>query len=99
MNTYVSLLTFTQQGLQNIHEAPKRITAFKAAAKKAGVKVTQLFKTLGEYDGVIVFEAKTDAASTGLMLSLASHGYVQTKTMRAFNPAEFAEIVASMPKK
>ena len=68
MNSYVALITFTAQGLQNLHESPHRANSFKAAAKKAGVKVTQLFWTLGEYDGAILFEAKDDAAATGLML-------------------------------
>lgn len=36
MSTYVALLSFTQQGLQNIHESPHRAGAFKSAARKAG---------------------------------------------------------------
>lgn len=99
MNTYISLLNFTEQGLKNITEAPQRTAAFKAAAKKAGAKVIQIFKTLGEYDGVIVFEAKDEAAATGLMLSLASLGNVRTKTMRAFKTSEFAEIVETIVKR
>ena len=98
MNTYITLVNFTQQGLQNIHESPHRAAAFKAAAKKAGVKVTNIFWTLGGYDGVIMFEAKSDAAATGLMLSLAALGNVHTKSLRAFGTSEFAEIVAQAPK-
>lgn len=97
MSTYITLINYTPQGLQNIHESPHRAASFKAAAKKAGVKVTQLFWTLGEFDGAILFEAKDDAAATGLMLSLASLGNVHTKTLRAFNAAEFSEIVAKVP--
>jgi len=98
MASYLTLVTFTAQGLQNLHESPNRAAAFKAAAKKAGVKVTQVFWTLGEYDGAIVFDAKNDAAATGLMLALSSLGNVRTKTMRAFNAAEFSEIVTKLPK-
>ncbi len=98
MSTYITLINYTEQGLQNIHESPHRAASFKAAAKKAGVKVTQLFWTLGEFDGAILFEAKDDAAATGLMLSLASLGNIRTKTLRAFNAAEFSEIVAKVPK-
>jgi uncharacterized protein with GYD domain len=98
MTTYIALLNFTPQGLQNIHESPHRATAFKASAKKAGVKVTHVFWTLGEFDGVIMFEAKDDAAATGLMLALSGLGNVHTKTLRAFNAAEFAQIVARTPK-
>lgn len=98
MNTYISLINFTPQGLQNLHESPHRAAAFKAAAKKAGVKVTQVYWTLGEFDGAILFEAKSDAAATGLMLSLSGLGNVHTKTLRAFDAAEFADIVDKVPK-
>ncbi|MDZ4289142.1 MAG: GYD domain-containing protein [Prosthecobacter sp.] len=98
MSTYLALLNFTQQGLQNIQESPNRAAAFKAAAKKAGVKVTNILWTLGEFDGAILYEAKDDAAATGLMLSLSSLGNVHTKTLRAFTAAEFSDIVAKVPK-
>lgn len=98
MNTYITLINFTQQGLQNIHESPHRATAFKSAAKKAGVNVKQIFWTLGGYDGVIIFQAKDDAAATGLMLSLSSLGNVHTKSLRAFDAGDFAQIVAQAPK-
>lgn len=98
MRTYLTLINFTPQGLQNIHESPHRAAAFKAAAKKAGVKIVSIFWMLGEFDGAILFEAKDETAATGLMLSLASLGNVHTKTLRAFDAAEFSEIVDKMPK-
>lgn len=98
MKTYLTLINFTPQGLQNIHESPHRAGAFKAAARKAGVKITNILWTLGEFDGAILFEAKDEAAATGLMLALAGLGNVHTKTLRAFNAAEFSEIVEKMPK-
>ena len=98
MNTYISLIQFTPQGLQNLHESPHRAAAFKSAARKAGVKVTAQYWTLGEFDGAILFEAKDDAAATGLMLRLSGLGNVHTKTMRAFDAAQFAGIVGKAPK-
>ncbi len=98
MATYLTLITFTPQGLQNIHESAHRATAFKAAAKKAGVKVSHVFWSLGEFDGAILFEAKDDAAATGVMLTLSGLGNVHTKTLRAFSAAEFSAIVAKLPK-
>jgi uncharacterized protein with GYD domain len=98
MNTYVALLNFTQQGLQNVHESPHRAGAFKSAARKAGCKILHLLWTLGAHDGVIVFGAKDDAAATGLMLALSALGNVHTHTMRAFDAAEFAPLVSKAPK-
>jgi uncharacterized protein with GYD domain len=98
MNTYITLVNFTQQGLQNVHESPHRATAFKAAARKAGVKVRELYWTLGAYDGIIIFDAQNDEAATGVMLSLAALGNVQTQTLRSFNAAQFAAIVEKSPR-
>jgi uncharacterized protein with GYD domain len=98
MSTYITLFNFTQQGLQNIHESPHRAEAFKEAAKKAGVKVTQQFWALGGYDGVVIFEANSDEAATGLILSLEGLGNVNTKTLRGFNAAEFIKIINGAPK-
>lgn len=98
MPTYIALVNFTQQGLQNVHESPHRAAAFKSAAKKMGAKVLQLFWTLGAYDGAIVFQAKDDEAATTLMLSLASLGNVRTTTLRAFDAGEFASIVSKTPR-
>jgi uncharacterized protein with GYD domain len=98
MATYLALLQFTEQGLQNLQESPIRAAAFKAAAKKAGVEVTQIFWTLGEFDGVLIFEAKDEASATSLMLSLAALGNVKPRTLRAFNSEEFSEVVAKLPK-
>jgi len=98
MNTYIALLHFTAQGLQNVHESPRRASTFKAAAKKAGVKVRDLYWTMGAYDGAIVFDAQTDEAATGMMLSLAALGNVQTQTLRTFDATQFAAIVAKSPR-
>lgn len=98
MSTYVALLKFTPQGLQNAHESPHRATAFKGAARKAGVKILHLLWTMGEHDGVIVFQAGDDAAATGLMIALSSLGNVHTTTMRAFDATEFAGLVDKLPK-
>ena len=98
MSTYIVLINFTQQGLQNIHESPHRAAAFRAAAKKIGVKVRDIFWTLGAYDGVLVFEAETDKAATSATLALSSLGNVHTQTLRTFNAAEFADILKKTPK-
>jgi uncharacterized protein with GYD domain len=98
MSTYVTLLNFTQQGLQNIHESPHRAGAFKAVARKAGCKILHQLWTLGVHDGVIVFQAKDDAAATGLMMALSALGNVHTSTMHAYDAAEFASLVAKAPK-
>jgi uncharacterized protein with GYD domain len=99
MATFISTIKFTEQGVQNIHESPKRAAAFKSAAKKMGVKVTDIFWTLGGFDGVIIFDAPDGATATAAMLHLASQGNVQTTTARAFGASDFEKIIGLLAKK
>jgi len=99
MATYITTMQYTQQGLQGIQDSPKRAAAFKAAAKKLGVKVTALYWTLGAFDGVIISEAADDAAITAAMLQLGMLGNIRTTTTRAFDLSEFESVVNSIGKK
>jgi len=98
MNTYIALVTFTAQGLQNVHDSPHRAAAFKAAARKVGVKIREIYWTLGAFDGVIVFDAQNDEAATATMLALSGLGNVHTQTLRTFNAAQFAGILEKSPR-
>jgi uncharacterized protein with GYD domain len=93
MARFVTTLRFTDRGIQAVQDTCRRATAFKAAGRKLGIKVSQLYWTLGAYDGVIVFEAPDDETATAAMLQLSSQGNVQTQTVRAFDAAEMQGIV------
>ena len=92
MATFISTIKFTQQGIADIDESTKRATAFKAAAKKLGIKVTNIFWTLGEYDGLLILEAPDDETAMTALLHLASLGNLHTTTVRAFTAAEMDKI-------
>jgi uncharacterized protein with GYD domain len=62
MITYIGLLSFTDKGLGAIKDTTKRAAAAKAAAKKTGVNMREVFWTLGEYDVICVLEAEDEAA-------------------------------------
>jgi len=96
MTNYISLLQFTEQGIRNIQDSPKRAAAATALAKKMGVKLTDIFWTLGPYDIVLVAEAPNDETMTAFSLSLASLGNVKTQTLRAFRSSEFDGILKKM---
>lgn len=96
MATYVSTIKFTEQGLKAIGETTKRAAAVKAAAKKMKVKVTDIFWTLGSFDGLLVFDAPDDETATAMLLNLGAQGNVQTTTVRAFTAAEMDQVLAKM---
>jgi uncharacterized protein with GYD domain len=93
MATFVTTIRFAEQGIKNVRDTTKRQVAFRAAAKKLGVKVTTFLWTLGSLDGVIVYEAPDDETATALMLQTSSLGNVVTQTMRAFSAAEMDKIL------
>ena len=96
MVTFIINFKFTQQGAKGIYDSTKRAAAFKAAAKKLGAKVTNIYWTLGEYDGLIILEAPDDETAMTAVLHLASAGNVQTTTVKAFTGAEIDKIVAKV---
>ena len=96
MATYVVLANFTDQGVRNAKDSPKRGEAFKEMAKKHGATVKEMFWTQGSYDMVTIVEAPDDASFTALALSLGALGNVRTQSLRAFSAAEMKAIVGKM---
>lgn len=96
MATFVSTIKFTEQGIKAIGETTKRAGALKSAAKKMGIKVKDIYWTLGDYDGLLVFDAPDDETATALLLHLGSLGNLQTTTARAFTAAEMDKVLAKM---
>jgi uncharacterized protein with GYD domain len=93
MATFVSLINWTEQGIKNFKDTPKRATAFEELVKKRGGSVKSLFWTLGEYDIVAVTEAPDDETATAMLLEIGSLGNVRTTTMRAFGRTEIEKII------
>src|SRR5215472_2356475 len=96
MVTYVVLAKFTDQGVKNAKDSPKRADAFKRMAKTFGVTVKNIFWTQGRYDIVIIVDAPDEVSATALNLSLSALGNIRTESLRAFSSAEMMKIVAKM---
>jgi uncharacterized protein with GYD domain len=96
MPTYITTVKFTEQGAKAIGDTTKRAAAFKSAAKKLGVKVSNLYWTLGRFDGLLVFDAPDDETATAAMLQVGAQGNVTTTTARAFTAAEMDAILAKL---
>jgi uncharacterized protein with GYD domain len=96
MATFITTIKFTQQGIKGIDETTKRAAALKAAAKKMGAKVTDIHWTMGDHDGVLIFEAPDDETATTLLLHLGASGDVHTSTVRAFTAAEMDKILTKV---
>src|SRR5260370_40735171 len=96
MVSCVVLTRFTDQGILNAKDSPKRADAFKQLAKTFGVTVKDIFWTQGRYDTVTIVEAPDESAAMSLSLSLGALGNVRTESLRAFSAADMATIVAKI---
>jgi uncharacterized protein with GYD domain len=60
MPTYISLVSWTDQGIRNVKEAPQRVDDFKKAVEAAGGKVNGFYLTMGKYDIVVIVDLPSD---------------------------------------
>ena len=98
MATFITTMHFTEQGIKAVRDTCERAAGFKATAKKMGVKVTDIFWTMGAFDGVLIFDAEDDETATAAMLHLGSLDNLHTATVRAFRAADMDKILAKLPK-
>ena len=97
MPTYVSLINYTDQGIRNIKDSPKRLDAAKKLLKDMGGEIKAVYLTMGSYDLVTVAEAPSDETVAKFVLTLASGGNVRTVTLKAFPEAEYRKLVSTLP--
>ena len=97
MPTYISLMKFTDQGIKDLKEAPKRAEQLIKGLEALGGKLIALYLTMGEYDYIGIAEAPSDEIALTFLMSMGAAGNVKTTTMKAFTLEEFAGIVKKLP--
>ena len=97
MPTYISLVSWTQKGIENVRESPNRLDAAKKMFQAAGGELQQFYLVQGQYDMVVVSEFPDDETATRVALTLGSVGAVRTETCRAFTEDEYRKIIAALP--
>jgi uncharacterized protein with GYD domain len=97
MATYISLVQFTDKGIQAAKQTTQRIADWAAEVQSMGVSVKQMYWTLGQYDQVCVFDAPDDETATSVLLTADILGNIRTQTMRAFTTSEMDKILANVP--
>ncbi len=97
MATFISLVSLTQHGEEEIKQSTERAQGFTEMAARLGATVKDVYWTLGGYDGVLIFDAPDDETAAALLLNLGSKGNVRTKTLRAFSSDQISAILSSLP--
>jgi len=93
MQTYVSLIHWTEQGIKNYKDTTGRAEDFSKLVESSGGMVRELLWTVGNYDMVSVVDFPDDETGTATLLQIGSLGNVRTTTMRAFNADEMGSII------
>jgi uncharacterized protein with GYD domain len=95
MATFITLMSFTEQGARSIKESPNRAEAFQAAAAKLGAQVKSVYWTNGQYDVIATLEGPEEAVMAAVA-SIATMGNVRTQTLRAFNASEMKKLLSTL---
>jgi uncharacterized protein with GYD domain len=96
MATFISLTSFTDQGIRSVKDTTKRADAVRELSKRFGVTVKDFYWTLGAHDVVAIFEAQDDASMTAFGLAIGQLGNVRTQTLRAFSQAEMGDVLKKL---
>ena len=96
MPDYISLVSYTQEGIKSVKDTGRRANAFAERLKKSNIKMKSTFWTIGRFDIVHIFEAPDDDAAASVAFALGSMGNVRTETMRAFDLEEVTRIVGNV---
>lgn len=97
MQTYISLLSFTQQGIENVKQQQARIDEIRAAYRAAGGELVAYYPTMGRFDGIAIYRMPDDATAARFILGTVARGNVRSETMRAFDEEEYRAILEGLP--
>ena len=96
MATYLMLLNWTDQGIRNVKESPKRLDAAKKTAKDMGGEVKAFYMLQGSYDLALIVEMPHDEKLAAFVLKAGSAGNVRTTTLKAYSEEEYRKIIGGL---
>jgi uncharacterized protein with GYD domain len=97
MPTFICSLSWTDQGIRNIKDVPKRAAASRELAKKMGVEVKQAFLTSGDSDVLVIVETPNEDNVAKWAMALGSQGNVRTRTCLAWSEGEYMKFISELP--
>jgi uncharacterized protein with GYD domain len=97
MPTYIALLKWTPQGLQDVKESPSRLDAARKSLESVGVKMKDFYMVTGRYDMIAICDAPDEGAVARALLSVTSRAGITSETCRAFTEEEYRQIIGGLP--
>jgi uncharacterized protein with GYD domain len=96
MAKYILLVNWTDQGVRNAKDSPKRLDAARKLAETSGARMGEFYMTMGGYDMVAHVDAPDDATVARFVLNLGAAGNVRTHTLKAFSEDEYRKILGAL---
>jgi uncharacterized protein with GYD domain len=97
MPTFIITMNWTEQGIRNVKEAPKRAATAREIAKKVGVEIKQTYLTNGDADFITIIESASGDNVAKFCMAIGAMGNIRTRTVRAWSEAEYAKLIAELP--
>ena len=94
MSTYVVLIDWTQQGVENFKDTVDRYEAARSQFEEIGVRFKDIYWTLGSHDIVSIVDAPDSETLAAALLTLGSQGNLRTTTLRALSAEEMRGVIA-----
>jgi uncharacterized protein with GYD domain len=94
---FIMYLNFTERGIREIKDDPKRAQAARDLAKKCGCEIKQIYLTSGEYDVIQIIETANSNNIAKYALANSSLGFVRSRTACAWPPEEVTKIISELP--
>jgi uncharacterized protein with GYD domain len=95
MPHFVTLMTWTDQGVKSFKDSVDRADAARPVLAAKGVELKEIYWTVGAYDLVCIVEAPDDETASAALLALSAQGNLRSTTMRAFTGDEFRGVIQS----
>lgn len=93
MPHYISLLKFTQKGLEAIKESPARLEEAGKVFAAHGGSLQHAWYTTGQHDLIVVTEFPDEEAYSRALLATAYKGFVSGENIRAFTIEEMKKLL------
>ena len=97
MPTYMTLIRYTQQGIESIKDSPARLDTAQDLYRSLGAEIKSFYLTMGRYDVVVISEAPDDETTTKLAMTIGSSGAIRTETFRIFTEDEYRKLISELP--
>lgn len=94
---FIMSLNFTERGIREIKDDPKRAQAAQDLAKKCGCEIKQIFLTSGEYDLMQIIETANGDNIAKYAMANASLGFVRSHTVLAWPLEQATKLMSELP--